>query len=234
MQHRKRSQCAQLINLTGFQWLERTKCIFFFFCHWLTRDCSRLFKTHKRTQKNQPKRFFNMYLLFILSHFCLKYNIWRAEVEAHKLQNIYICLKNILATTFVVFIACVNRQFQTWQRKVPSRECRAQTKTALSPGSSVAAKQEDSCRFSRWLGIPTGAQFKWTTMISKWLSVLILTRHSRHHPFTNAFSCTGPSPLICGALENRRDLIQKWNSMTSKEPGMNSTSDQSKVGVFAF
>lgn len=96
--------------------------------------------------------------------------ITSAEVEAHKLPN---TCDDILATTFVVFTACVNKQFQTLQYAVPSSERRAQSSTRQRRLCLLGALW----RRSRKTPViclddenPTGAQFKWTTMISNGMS----------------------------------------------------------------
>lgn len=101
-----------------------------------------------------------MYLLLMLSHFCLDHNIWSAEVEAYKLGNI---CDDILATTFGVFIACVNKQFQTFQYKVLSSESRTQSRATQRRLCLLGALWRRS-RKTPVISLddenPTGAQFK--------------------------------------------------------------------------
>lgn len=89
----KRSQCAQLINLTGFQWLERTKGIFFFFFFLLLANCYRTAHfCSNLTQKNSNKEdFFKVYLLLTVSHFCLNHKCRSGSTQASKYMWWHTC-----------------------------------------------------------------------------------------------------------------------------------------------
>lgn len=94
-----------------------------------------------------------------------------SEVRSERIQNI---CDDILASMFVVFIACVNKPFQTLQYKAARSECRAQSSSRqrwLCLLGPVRRRSRKTPVISIDDGNPTGAQFKWTTMISEWLSV---------------------------------------------------------------
>lgn len=78
---------------------------------------------------------------------------WKRTPEASKYIR-----DGALANTLVVFIACVNKRFQTLQYEAASSE--RQTKAALSLPGALRRRRRKTPVISLDDGNPTGARFK--------------------------------------------------------------------------
>lgn len=141
-QRRNENQRAQRINLTSS--IERS-------VHFQTQGGKnhvkrqQVFWTSYKSHTQQPPSEFPTCIYCSHHHISgLNHNV---QGRSRRIRN---QCDDILANMFAVFIACVNKLFKTLQYKAAHSSVQLQTKAALSPGSRMAARQEDSCHFSPW------------------------------------------------------------------------------------
>lgn len=121
--------------------------------------------------KTSIKNIFTVYLLiFILSQFFVWIGIFGVEAHTRRFKIHVTYLQSDLWFSLLVWISCFRHYSIRWGAESAELGPEPDKDGSVPPGAPQRRSRKTPV-ISLDYGNPTGAPFKWTTMISKWLSV---------------------------------------------------------------